>query len=196
MWAPASDSASTPAGWRSIAAHGGLVEVEHAARPTAPPGRRPAPSSQKASTGVVPRSAAISTTLRSCQRAVRSDPASRRTRRSQLLRQRDDEPALDRRQLGAERGVGEQPAALLAWLRHDRAPERVVVEPEPRHGEVEAQLERPAADLRHHHGAGVLERRRGVEAARSDVAAGTGSPGAAPTTTVFPLVRASSAKNS
>ncbi len=148
---------------------GGLVEVEHE--------RAPLPFQvvvqHRLAEGIDRRRAALGRDLDDAailpaRRALR--PGEPQDQAIPALGQRGDERALDRRQLGAERGVGEEPAALVAWLRHDRAPVAVVVEPEPRHGEVEAQLERPAADLRHHHGAGVLERRRGVETARSDVA--------------------------
>jgi hypothetical protein len=65
-----------------------------------------------------------------------------------LARERGDEPARKAAQLLAERRVAEHPHALLARLGHDRAPERIVVEPEAGLREVEAELERPAADLR------------------------------------------------
>ena len=62
-------------------------------------------------------------------------------------------------ELGAEGGIGEEPPPLLARLRHEGPPEGVVLEVEGRLGEVEAHLERPAADLRDDDTAGRLELR-------------------------------------
>src|SRR5206468_1827513 len=65
--------------------------------------------------------------------------------------------------LGPELRVRKEPAALGAWLRHDVAPERHLLEEEGRRGEVEAHLEWPAAHLGHDPDTLRLECRRRLE---------------------------------